>query len=313
MNIQELKNFSDRIRASVSKVILGKDEVIGQLTIALLTGGHVLLEDLPGTGKTMLLRAFAASIGLDFRRIQFTPDLLPSDLTGIYFYNQKNSEFEFRPGPLFSGVVLADEINRATPRSQSALLESMEEHQISIDGITHKLPEPYLVMATQNPIESYGTFPLPEAQMDRFLMRLSMGYMSREEEIRVLTREDARDIVAKITPVTDREEILRLQKEYREVKLSEEIAAYIMDLAEYTRSSSLLLAGVSARGTIALARTSQARAALSGRDYVIPEDVKAEVPYVFPHRLSLVKRSHSDTDQFIRNMLETTAVPLEAL
>ncbi len=313
MNTQKFQDFSRRIRENCGKIIIGKDEVITQLTVALIAGGHVLLEDLPGTGKTMLLRAFSASVGLDFRRIQFTPDLLPSDLTGIYFYNQKTSEFEFRPGPLFSGIVLADEINRATPRSQSALLEVMEEHQISIDGITHRIPEPYLVMATQNPIESYGTFPLPEAQMDRFLMRLSMGYMEREDEIKIIRREDSRDLVAALSPVTAPEEILALQKAYREVRVSDEITAYIMDLAEYTRRSELLSAGISTRGTIALYRTAQILAAVSGRDYVIPEDVKTEAAYVLPHRISLQKKSHASTDRFIGELLEEVRVPLETL
>ena len=310
----ELKNytaFQEKLLKNIGSVIVGKDEVIRQLGIALIAGGHVLLEDLPGTGKTMLLRAFAVSIGMDFKRIQFTPDLLPSDLTGIYFYNQKNGEFEFRPGPLFAGVILADEINRATPRSQSALLEVMEEHQISIDGITHRMSEPYLVMATENPIESYGTFPLPEAQLDRFLMRLSMGYMQREDELMVMAREDTRDIVSSLSPVTDREEILSLMNAYREVRVSDELTAYIMDLVEYTRKSQRLSCGVSARGSIALYRTAQIRAALSGRDYVIPEDVKQEARVVFPHRIIMIERSHVDNDGFIEDMLETVPVPLE--
>ena len=313
LNIQNFPDFLNRIRENCGRIILGKTEIIDQLAIALLAGGHILLEDLPGTGKTMLLRAFSATIGMDFKRIQFTPDLLPSDLTGIYFYNQKNAEFEFRPGPLFAGIILADEINRATPRSQSALLEVMEEHQISIDGVTHRMPEPYLVMATQNPIESYGTFPLPEAQMDRFLMQLSMGYMQREDEIRVMERADTRDLIAALSPVTDREEILQLQKESREVTVSPEITAYIMDLAQYTRESPLLSAGISTRGTLALYRTAQIRAAFAGRDYVIPEDVKAEAQVVLPQRIHIIRRSHSDSANFITTMLDSVAVPLEEL
>ena len=313
MKLESFAEFEQKMQQSVGKVIVGKSEVIRQLVIALIAGGHVLLEDLPGTGKTMMLRAFSRSIGGTFRRIQCTPDLIPADLTGINFYNPKEGRFEFRPGPLFANIVLADEINRATPRSQSALLEVMEEKQVSIDGATYPMKEPYLVMATENPIEFAGTFPLPEAQMDRFLMRMSLGYMQREEEIQVLRRRDSRHIEEELTPVTTPEEIRALSEAYREVSVSDDVAGYVMDLAEYTRNSRLLRCGLSTRGTLALYKTSQIRAALSGRDYVIPEDVKAEAAYVVPHRLTLARRADLDVNIFMNTMLEKVPVPLEEL
>ena len=300
-----------RIVDNCSKVIVGKEDTIEQIIVCLIASGHVLLEDLPGTGKTMLLRSFAKSIGGDFRRIQFTPDLMPSDLTGINFYNQKKGEFEFRKGPLFSNIVLADEINRAVPRSQSALLEVMEERQISVDGTTWKMDEPYMVMATQNPVESYGTFPLPEAQLDRFFMKLSLGYMTKEQEIGILRRPETVRIVDALEQVVSTEEINRMRESYSSVTVSDDIASYIMDIIEYTRQSSLLVNGVSARGSLALYKASQITAALSGRDYVIPEDVKHEAMAVLPHRIILSGRSHLGSQGFVRNMLEEVEVPLE--
>ena len=300
-----------RIVDNCSKVIVGKEDTIEHIIVCLIASGHVLLEDLPGTGKTMLLRSFAKSIGGDFRRIQFTPDLMPSDLTGINFYNQKKGEFEFRKGPLFSNIVLADEINRAVPRSQSALLEVMEERQISVDGTTWKMDEPYMVMATQNPVESYGTFPLPEAQLDRFFMKLSLGYMTKEQEIGILRRPETVRIVDALEQVVSTEEIKQMREAYSSVTVSDDIASYIMDIIEYTRQSSLLVNGVSARGSLALYKASQITAALSGRDYVIPEDVKREAMAVLPHRIMLSGRSHLGSQGFVRNMLEEVEVPLE--
>ena len=313
MQTQPFVRLKEKILENCSRIIVGKEDVIEQIVVCLVASGHILLEDVPGTGKTMLLRAFAKSIGGEFRRIQFTPDLMPSDLTGINFYNQKEGRFEFRPGPLFANIVLADEINRATPRSQSALLEVMEEKQVSIDGASYPMQEPYLVMATENPIEFAGTFPLPEAQMDRFLIRMSLGYMEREEEIQVLRRRDSRRIEEELVPVTTPEEIRALSEAYREVSVSDDVAGYVMDLAEYTRNSRQLRCGLSTRGTLALYKTSQIRAALSGRDYVIPEDVKAEAAFVVPHRLSLASRASLTAESFVNTMLESVPVPLEAL
>ena len=313
MDTAPFVSFRKKITENCSRVIVGKEDVLEQIIICLIASGHILLEDLPGTGKTMLLRAFAKSIGSDFRRIQFTPDLMPADLTGIHFYNQKHGEFEFRPGPLFTNLVLADEINRATPRSQSALLEVMEEHQITVDGTTYPMAEPYMVMATQNPVESFGTFPLPEAQMDRFFMRLSLGYMTREQEISVMRRPDAKVILASLDRVVDEEELARVRAGFSDVTVSDEIAGYIMDLVEYTRGNRLLSCGVSARGTLALYRASQIAAALDGRDYVIPEDVKKEAAAVLPHRLTLIQDSHLSPEKLVANMLDEVAVPLEKL
>lgn len=308
MDTKVVKDFTERITKNCAKVILGKEEVIRQIIVCFLAGGHVLLEDVPGTGKTMLLRAFSKSIGGSFKRIQFTPDLLPSDLTGINFYNQKESRFEFRKGPLFANIILADEINRATPRTQSALLESMEEKQITVDGNTYPMDRPYMVMATQNPLESYGTFPLPEAQIDRFFMRLSMGYMLREDELKVLCRPSTISILETLPTVAQLSEYEPLAKICEGVEVSEDVAGYIMDIVEHTRDDSRVLMGVSTRGALALYRAAQITAAMDGRSYVIPEDVKKEALPVLGHRIA---SSIADAEEYISGMLSRIAVPLE--
>ncbi len=308
-----VKEYTDKIVKNVGQVILGKDETIRQIVICFLAGGHVLLEDLPGTGKTMLLRSFAKSIGGDFKRIQFTPDLLPSDLTGIHFYNQKEGEFVFRKGPVFANVVLADEINRATPRTQSALLEAMEERQVSVDGETFALKEPFIVMGTQNPVESYGTFPLPEAQLDRFFMKLSLGYIEREQEMALMGRRDAKDIISSLQNVVDDAELEAVRKEIEAVTASKDVKSYLMDLVEATRDNNQISYGASARGTLALFKAARISAAMEGRDYIIPEDVKKEAIPVLAHRLVTATGSHVDPVRIMKRIISEVKVPLESV
>ena len=312
MDCSRFKENTERVVESCSRVIVGKEKAIRLIFTSFLCSGHVLLEDVPGTGKTMLLRAFAKTIGSGFKRIQFTPDLLPSDLTGINFYNQKTGEFEFRQGPLFTNIVLADEISRATPRTQSSLLEAMEEGQITVDGISYRMDEPFFVMATQNPVESYGTFPLPEAQLDRFFMKISLGYMTREQELAVIARKPAADILETLTPVISPEEIAAMKAEFPQVAVCKEVAGYIMDLVEKTRTESRFVTGVSTRGAIALYRASQVTAACAGRNFVIPEDVLETAPYVLSHRIiSRGGESFEDAKKYLMRLAETVPVPLE--
>jgi MoxR-like ATPase len=285
--MDEVQNFVTPMVENVERVIVGKRGAIEYILVALLCEGHVLLEDVPGSGKTMLARSIATSFGIQFKRIQCTPDLLPNDITGVSIFNQKSGEFEFRRGPVFVNILLADEINRATPRTQAALLEAMQEQQVTVDGVTHDLPRPFLVLATQNPIEYEGTFPLPEAQLDRFLMRLSLGYPSRVEERQILTNLWREHPITKIGKVVDGHELLSLQKRIWDVHVDDTLQDYIVALAEATRNHSELTLGVSPRGTLALLKAAQAFAALRGRDYVIPEDVKTLVPLTLAHRLIL--------------------------
>lgn len=314
MEISRFTDYKKKVVDNCSKVIVGKDDVISLVMTSFICSGHVLLEDVPGTGKTMLLRAFSKTIGGDFKRIQFTPDLLPSDLTGINFYNQKKGEFEFRPGPLFTNIVLADEINRATPRTQSSLLEAMEERQITVDGVTTKLSEPFMVMATQNPLESYGTFPLPDAQTDRFFMRLSLGYMKREQEMSVISRKSTLDIVSSLEQVVSQEETEYVRNEYVNVKVSKAVLGYMMDIVEGTRRESNFVTGVSTRGAMALYKAAQVTAAINGRDYVIPEDVKYVAPHVLCHRISTSSgTSAEETGEFLKRIIENIRVPLEEI
>ncbi len=305
-------DYRKKVVSNCAKVIVGKEDVIEKVLVCFLCSGHVLLEDKPGTGKTMLLRAFARTVGGDFKRVQFTPDLLPSDLTGINFYNQKSGDFEFRPGPLFTNFVLADEINRATPRTQSALLEAMEEKQITVDGVTHRLAEPFMVLATQNPLESFGTFPLPDAQMDRFFMRLSLGYMNRAQELEVLSRPSSQQVLDQLQTVVTPEETAYVRTAYREVAVSDDVKNYLMDIVEATRTQGGFVMGVSTRGALALYRAAQAFAALQGRNYVIPEDIKGLAPAVLSHRVVLGSGMNADAAaQRLRKLLSEITVPLE--
>jgi len=282
-----IHDIAQRIKANVRRVIVGKDDVIDLALIALLCEGHILIEDVPGIGKTTLAKALARSVGCTFRRIQFTPDLLPSDVTGISFFNQKQQEFEFRPGPVFSQILLADEINRATPRTQSALLEAMQERQTTVDGETRLLPRPFLVLATQNPIELEGTFPLPEAQIDRFMLKIALGYPSAEDEEAILLRFERQDPLEGLTAVVEAGELLTAQTAVKEIRVEESVRRYLVQLVRATRTHSAIELGASPRGSLFLYRAAQAYAAIQGRDYVIPDDVKRLAGPVLIHRLMI--------------------------
>ncbi len=310
-----ISDIASQMRQNIQKIIIGKDQVIDLALVAVLCEGHVLLEDVPGTGKTTLAKALAVSLGCTFRRIQFTPDLLPSDVTGIYYFNQKRQEFEFRPGPLMSQVVLADEINRATPRTQSALLEAMQERQITVDIETKPLPRPFLVLATQNPIELEGTFPLPEAQVDRFLMRLSIGYPSEKEENDILLRFERQDPLETLQAVVSPEQIIEMQRQVRETRVEESVREYVVKVARATREHDEVDLGASPRGTMALYHTSQAWAALRGRDFVLPDDVKLLAPYVLTHRIHISPQTRlrgRRPEQVVAEIVNTVPVPVES-
>jgi MoxR-like ATPase len=327
----EIKQFTEKIIENVQKVIVGKLQTIELLMVALLCEGHVLIEDVPGTGKTMLARSMAISLGGQFKRIQCTPDLLPNDITGVSVYNQKSNVFEFRPGPVFVNILLADEINRATPRTQAALLEAMQEQQVTVDGVTRSLPKPFLVMATQNPVEYEGTFPLPEAQLDRFLIRLPVGYPSPQDEKQILINLRYEHPINSIEPVKiltqtqengkddfcyGIDEINRLQKKVWDVHLDQTLQDYIIELVGRTRNHPDIALGGSPRASLALFKASQAFAALKGRDFVLPDDIKYLIPYVLPHRLILRPEAElrgRTSLSVLSEILETTKLDLGSI
>jgi len=282
-----IKQFADSVIENVSKVIIGKEDVIQLALVALLAEGHILFEDVPGIGKTTLSKALARTLGCTFSRIQFTPDLLPSDVTGITWYNQKSQAFEFRPGPIMGQIILADEINRATPRTQSSLLEAMQERQITVDRDTYTLPQPFLVLATQNPIELEGTFPLPEAQIDRFLLKTNLGYPTEEQENDLLLRYASQDPLIELEAITSPEEIMQMQRAVRDIRMDAQVRRYLVQVVRATRDHPAVDLGVSPRGSLAMYRASQARAAILGRDFVLPDDIKVLTPAVLTHRIHI--------------------------
>ncbi|MBI2935543.1 MAG: MoxR family ATPase [Chloroflexi bacterium] len=311
---EHVRGVAERVKANVRQAFVGKDEVLNQALVALLCNGHLLIQDVPGIGKTTLAKAVAFSLGCSFKRIQCTPDLTPSDVVGVSIYNQATTAFEFHRGPVFAQVLLADEINRATPRTQSALLEAMQEKQVTVDGVTYPLPWPFLVLATQNPIELEGTFPLPEAQLDRFLLRIKLGYPSYEEEGEIVTRFRADASLSSLAPVVNAEELAAAQVQTREVRVDPSVRGYVVRLAQATRTHSSLELGASPRAALSLYQASQALAAIQERDYVLPDDVKHLASPVLAHRLALTPQARlrgTTTDQVVQELLRSVPVPLE--
>ena len=314
IDVNQVEQTARRVKANVARVIVGKDETIELLLVALFCEGHVLLEDVPGIGKTMLAKALAKSLGGSFQRIQFTPDLLPSDITGVSVFNQKSGEFEYRAGPLHAQIILADEINRAGPRTQAALLEAMEERQVTVDGITHLLPRPFMVLATQNPIELEGTFPLPEAQVDRFLMRVALGYPNEDDERAILRRFRETNPLDALAPVVRADEILALQKSVRQVFLHPAVEEYIVRVTRATREDKAIQLGASPRGSLALYHTAQALAAMHGREYVLPDDVKCLIQPVLEHRIIATSQSRVRgrvVNEILKEIADRVPVPVE--
>lgn len=314
MNTHIVKELGEKLSQNINQVIVGKEKQVLLAITALFSGGHILLEDMPGSGKTMLAKSLAKSIDGTFRRIQFTPDLLPADITGINYFNTKKAEFEFLKGPVFTNILLADEINRATPKTQSGLLECMEEHQVTVDGKTFELESPYLVIATQNPIDTQGVFPLPEAQLDRFFIKLSLGYPDFEAALSILKTHETNQQLEKLQVVVNREEIIEAGNVITRIRIHEDVLKYIVKLTEATRSMNGVILGISQRGSLALLRFSKAYAALQGREYVIPDDVKAGVIPVFAHRLILTgsERIHKNAaEKKLQELLDEVPVPTE--
>jgi MoxR-like ATPase len=311
-SIPDIQPLAKRIAENLSRVIVGKSQPLQLTVIGLLCQGHLLIEDVPGVGKTMLARSLAKSMGCTFKRLQFTPDMLPSDVTGVSIFNQITREFEFRPGPVMAQIVLADEINRATPKTQSALLEAMEERQITVDGVTHRLPQPFLVLATQNPIEYEGTFPLPEAQLDRFLMRIRLGYPSLLDEIQVLELQQLRHPIETLEAVLSLEELQLMQTTVKTVFVAPAIKRYIVELVRQTRENPDVYLGSSPRGSLGLFRSGQALAAITGRDYVLPDDIKYLAPYVLSHRVVVspaARLRNLSSEKIIQEIVNNLPVP----
>ncbi|WML50154.1 MoxR family ATPase [Neobacillus sp. PS3-34] len=316
MSREQMGTIIEKILTNIEKVIIGKRDMAELSLVALLADGHVLLEDVPGVGKTMMVRALARSVNAQFKRIQFTPDLLPSDVTGVSIYNPKEMEFQFRPGPLMGNIILADEINRTSPKTQSALLEGMEEGSVTVDGVTHKLEKPFFVMATQNPIEYEGTYPLPEAQLDRFLLKMRMGYPGIAEEMEVLNRAQRVPPIEDLAPVIDLEGLRAIQKEIKEVFVDNTIKRYIVDIAHGTRQHGSVYLGASPRGSIALMKAAQAYAFMKGRDFVLPDDIQYLAPFVFAHRLILKSEAKFEgifAEEVINRVMARIPVPVQRL